>query len=80
MRTGRIIANVSCPEIAGITVWEVFMFVRMMVLLVLLGLTFSAGCAKVGSTAGKAQAKIEKGAENMEEGYHEGYAKEKAKP
>ena len=47
------------------------MFVRMIVLLVFLGLTFSAGCAKVGSTAGKAQAKMEKGAENMKEGYNE---------
>ena len=56
------------------------MFVRMIVLLVFLGLTFFAGCAKVGSTAGKAQAKMEKGAENMKEGYHERYTKEKAKP
>ena len=56
------------------------MFVRMIVLLVFLGLTFSAGCAKVGSTAGKAQAKVEKGAENMKKSYHERYAKEKAKP
>jgi hypothetical protein len=51
-----------------------------MISLVFLGLAFSGGCSKIGSTAGKAQAKIEKGVSNMEEGYHQGYAKEKAKP
>lgn len=38
-----------------------------------------AGCAWMGKTAGKAQAKIERGANEMEQGYNQGYKQEKAK-
>ncbi len=47
---------------------------------VVLGLVMSAGgCAWVGRTAGKAQAKIERKANDLESGYHDGYKGEKAK-
>ena len=37
------------------------------------------GCAWMGKTAGKAQAKVERGVKSMEEGYQEGYEAERAK-
>lgn len=37
------------------------------------------GCAWVGKTTGKAQAKIERKAQDLEQGYHKGYEDEKAK-
>lgn len=36
-----------------------------------------SGCGWVGNTAGKTEAKIEKGYEQMQDGYREGYASEK---
>jgi len=50
-----------------------------MILLAFITLIFSSGCAKVGSTAGKAQAKIERKVRAVEDGYQRGYAEEKAK-
>jgi hypothetical protein len=38
-----------------------------------------AGCSWMGQTAGKAQAKIERKAQDLEQGYHKGYEGEKAK-
>lgn len=40
---------------------------------------FSSGCSWAGRTAGKAQAKIERKADDVQEGYHRGYKEEKAK-
>ena len=37
------------------------------------------GCNWVGRTTGKAQAKIERKAGDVEQGYHDGYTQEKAK-
>lgn len=37
------------------------------------------GCSWVGQTAGKAQAKIERKTQDLEQGYHRGYEQEKAK-
>jgi outer membrane lipoprotein-sorting protein len=37
------------------------------------------GCAWVGRTVGKAQAKMERKAETLESEYHQGYKDEKAK-
>lgn len=37
------------------------------------------GCSWMGRTAGKAQAKLERKAQAVEDGYHEGYESEKAK-
>lgn len=50
-------------------------------LLVLLALTAAAigGCGWMGRTAGKAQARIERGSERLEAGYEQGYKEEKAK-
>lgn len=42
-------------------------------------LTAAGGCSWMGRTAGKAQAKMEKGVKSMEEGYQEGYESERAK-
>ncbi len=42
-------------------------------------LLFTPGCAWVGRTAGKAQAKIERKADTVEGGYKEGYRQEKSK-
>jgi hypothetical protein len=42
-------------------------------------LVLSGGCSWVGHTAGKAQAKIERKADSLEQGYHKGYEEEKAK-
>lgn len=36
-----------------------------------------SGCSWVGRTAGKAQAKLERKANDLEEGYHQGYGDEK---
>lgn len=55
------------------------MLIRIMILLAFITLIFSSGCAKVGSTAGKAQAKIERKVRAVEDGYQRGYAEEKAK-
>lgn len=46
--------------------------------LVCLAMSMSA-CSWMGRTAGKAQAKMERGASNMEQGYNQGYEDEKAK-
>lgn len=40
----------------------------------------STACSWVGRTAGKVQAKVERGADDMQSGYKEGYHEEKAKP
>lgn len=37
------------------------------------------GCSWMGKTAGKAQAKLERKTQAVEDGYHEGYESEKAK-
>jgi hypothetical protein len=42
-------------------------------------LALPAGCSWVGQTAGKAQAKIERKADDLEQGYQKGYEEEKAK-
>lgn len=46
--------------------------------LLCLAMSMSA-CSWMGRTAGKAQAKIERGANSMEQGYNQGYKDEKAK-
>ena len=38
-----------------------------------------SGCSWMGRTAGKAQAKIERKADDLESGYHQGYNAEKSK-
>ena len=38
-----------------------------------------SGCSWMGRTAGKAQAKVERKADAVEQGYHQGYNEEKAK-
>ncbi|MDO4766547.1 MAG: hypothetical protein Q4B25_00125 [Pseudomonadota bacterium] len=55
------------------------MFIRIVMLPVFITVIFSSGCAKVGSTAGKAQAKIERKVHAVKDGYHRGYSEEKAK-
>ena len=40
---------------------------------------FCSGCSWAGRTAGKAQAKIERKADDVQDGYHRGYKEEKAK-
>ena len=45
----------------------------------LIGCFLSTGCAWLGKTAGKAQAKIERKVDAAERGYGEGYKEEKAK-
>ncbi|MDR2124250.1 MAG: hypothetical protein LBP38_04610 [Desulfovibrio sp.] len=48
--------------------------------IILLSLSFAAGgCSWMGKTAGKAQAKIERKANEVEQGYHRGYTEEKKK-
>lgn len=54
------------------------MFIRIVMLPVFITV-ISSGCAKVGSTAGKAQAKIERKVHAVKDGYHRGYSEEKAK-
>ena len=39
----------------------------------------TAGCGWMGRTAGKAQAKVERGVDAMNQGYKDGYEKEHAK-
>jgi hypothetical protein len=48
-------------------------------LIVCLAGTAVSGCAWVGRTAGKTQAKIERKAHDLEDGYEKGYANEKSK-
>ena len=48
-------------------------------LLLAISVIFFSSCAWMGETAGKAQAKIERKADNVQEGYHRGYKEEKAK-
>ncbi len=38
-----------------------------------------SGCSWMGRTAGKAQAKVERKTDAVEQGYHQGYSEEKAK-
>jgi len=39
----------------------------------------TAGCGWMGRTAGKAQAKVERGVDAMNQGYKDGYEKEQSK-
>jgi hypothetical protein len=48
-------------------------------LILIFAFVFMGGCGWVGRTAGKAQAKIERKADSVEEGYREGYEQERSK-
>ncbi|MDR1947728.1 MAG: hypothetical protein LBQ51_11265 [Desulfovibrio sp.] len=48
-------------------------------LIMLLPALSAGGCSWAGRTAGKAQAKIERGAQDLEQGYQRGYEEEKGK-
>ncbi|MDR1686253.1 MAG: hypothetical protein LBR82_07430 [Desulfovibrio sp.] len=47
-------------------------------MVLLLGIS-AGGCSWMGRTAGKAQAKVERKAHDLERGYHQGYEEEQVK-
>ena len=61
------------------------MFVRkscrpfVLVLLAVFAIAAASGCSWMGRTAGKAQAKVERKVDAVEQGYDKGYKEEKAK-
>lgn len=52
---------------------------RIVILICCMLCALMAGCAWMGQTAGKAQAKIERKAQDLEQGYNKGYEEEKSK-
>lgn len=52
---------------------------RIAFLLLIVSALFCSGCAWMGKTAGKAQAKIERKVDDVQDGYNRGYKEERAK-
>jgi hypothetical protein len=80
-RFAKILINkrdTGMPE-AGKSKEYLFMRTALLCMLSVSCLVLSGGCSWVGHTAGKAQAKIERKADSLEQGYQKGYEEEKAK-